>query len=400
MRITLTVTEGPDCGRTFTFEEHSIFWVGRSPDVHFVLPNDPYCSRHHFMIEVNPPLCRLISAGRNRTHVNGQPVQTADLKHGDEIRAGQTVLRLTLHEAIAETLPPSTTPPLSTPPETRPAPDRLTIPGYAVLRELGAGGMGVVYHARRLADGCEVALKTILPQKKATGVMIGRFLREAEILKALDHTHIVRFRDMGEAGGRLYFAMDYVEGRDAGHLLKEQGAFAVGRAVPLTCQLLEALAYAHAQGFVHRDIKPSNLMVADEQGREVVKLTDFGLARAYQDSPLSGLTVAGSTGGTPAYMPPEQVLDFRAVKPAADQYSAAATLYALLTSALLYDDVSEPVAFMMKVMQEAPVPVEQRRGDLPRGLGKVIHRALARDARDRYADVEAFRKALLPFGRR
>jgi serine/threonine-protein kinase len=274
------------------------------------------------------------------------------------------------------------------------------IPGYDILMKLGEGAMGVVYQARRHKGGSLVALKTIRPAVKPTEVTLARFLREANILKELDHPNIVAFRDMGHAQGRLYFVMDFIVGTDAGELLKREGPFPVGRAVSMVCQLLEALAYAHARGFVHRDVKPSNLMVTRQQEREIVKLADFGLARTYQASQLSGLTVTGGTGGTPAYMPPEQVLDFRTVKPAADQYSAAATLYRLLTDKPMYDGIKSSMDLMMKVLSEEPVPVRARRTDLPAGLAAAIQKALTRSPEGRFADVSAFRQALVPFAQR
>jgi serine/threonine protein kinase len=129
--------------------------------------------------------------------------------------------------------------------------------------------------------------------------------------------------------------------------------------------LLEALAYAHAEGFVHRDIKPSNLLVTEENGREVVKLADFGLARAYQASPLSGITMVGVFGGTPAFMPPEQVLNFRDAQPAADQYSAAATLYYLLTACYVPYPAPTPAEMFRRILQDEPVPIRTRRADVP-----------------------------------
>src|SRR5262249_48080058 len=152
---------------------------------------------------------------------------------------------------------------------------------------------------------------------------------EVEILRGLRHRHIVAFHQMGVRNGLLYFVMDFIAGRDAARIVKESGLLAIPRAVRLTCQLLDALAYAHAQGFVHRDIKPGHLLGGGGVGQEGPPLAGLGLARAYQASQFSGLTITGSAGGTPAYMPPEQVRDFRTVKPPADQYAAAATLYNL-----------------------------------------------------------------------
>jgi serine/threonine-protein kinase len=257
--------------------------------------------------------------------------------------------------------------------------------------------MGVVSLAMRAADGLPVALKTIQPAAAGSAAQLERFLREAEILRGLSHPHVVAFRDMGEAGGVLYFAMDYVRGCDAHRLLERQGPFAVGRAVGLVCQALDGLAYAHARRFVHRDVKPSNLLVAEEGGREHVKAADFGLARIYQASHFSGLTMAGDIGGTVAFMPPEQITEYREARPPADQYSAAATLYNLLTDAYVYDFPAELKKQLRVILEEDPVPIRSRRKDVPKGLADVIHRALAREPGDRWPDVTALGQALQPF---
>ena len=171
------------------------------------------------------------------------------------------------------------------------------IPGYQIVRELGQGGMGVVSLALRAADGTVVALKTIKPAADAGRSVVERFLREAAILRELDHPHIVTFRDWATAG-RLFFAMDFVPGIDAARLLLQQGPWPIPRAVGLVCQLLQALDYAHGRRLVHRDIKPANVLVAKVQGREEARLVDFGLARLYQASKLSGLTLEGRWPGT------------------------------------------------------------------------------------------------------
>jgi serine/threonine protein kinase len=159
-------------------------------------------------------------------------------------------------------------------------------PDYHLVRELGRGGMGVVYLARHLATGRDVALKMIRPKGGVEPEDVERFLREARILQQLDHPNIVAFRDMSEAEGKLYFAMDYVPGTDAAALLRRDGVLAVGRALDLTSQLLEGLAYAHARGFVRRDVKPGNLLVTRQGEREHAVALDFGLARTYPNGIL------------------------------------------------------------------------------------------------------------------
>jgi serine/threonine-protein kinase len=205
---------------------------------------------------------------------------------------------------------------------------------------------------------------------------------------------------MGEADGLLHFAMDYIAGIDASRLQQQQrGPLPTARAVGLVCQLLQALDYAHAKGFVHRDIKPANLMVTQEGGRDVVKLTDFGLSRIYQTSKISGLTLEGDIGGTAPFMAPEQITELRQSRPPVDQYGAGATLYKLLTDCYIHDMPNRIELQVMKILLEDPVPIRSRRPDLPEGLAEIVHRALAREPRARFANVREMQRALVPFAR-
>ena len=508
MRITLQVTDGPHKGRAFTFQGHDTFLVGRSRRAHLRLPaKDMYFSRVHFLVEINPPCCRLMDMGsRNGTQVNGQRVEeTIDLKDGDQIKAGHTVFRLSLTEDSRVSVPPAvsvapsapsavqgfpetlltcegkpppsqpithppsasvttqdhatptqsattvpsvTTTPGSLSPDTIPpsvpgsatsvpapnvcricgaacvevpaalptsAPHPLdgqlcseclrrmnslaqTVPGYRLLREIGRGGMGIVYLASR-ADGKFVAVKTITPAVPPSEIELQRFLREADILRQLDHPHIVRFLEISSNNDQLWFAMDFVPGFDAGRVLKKEGPLAIPRAVGLICQLLMALEHAHARGFVHRDIKPANLLVTKRNGRETVVLADFGLARVYHGSQLSGLTMTGAVGGTPMFMAPEQITHYRDARPPVDQYAAAMTLYNLLTGQHGFDAPDDLKRWIALLLEEEPVPIRKRRPEIPQELADVIHKALQKEAKDRFADVRALRKALHKFAR-
>jgi serine/threonine-protein kinase len=424
MIVTLTVTEGPHSGQVFAFREHDTFIVERSQDAHFRLPmKDKTFSRFHFMIEVNPPFCRLIDmASRNGTRVNGRKVSVIDLRDGDTIRGGQTVLVVTIKEdpdrpesspeidaTRRETPRPAssgsaTTVDLPVPGEVSfsgggPTPATgWSVPGYRIERLLGEGGMGIVYRACRESDGARIALKTIAPAIAGSAGTIARFLREASVLRQLEHSNIVRFEHIGHAGGRLFFAMEYVAGPNADGLLRKRGApLPIRLAVALVCQALDALAYAHDLGFVHRDIKPRNLLVVRQGDRPLVKLTDFGLARIYLTSRLSGLTVTGQTAGTSRFMAPEQITDFRGVRPAADQYAAGAMLYYLLTGKKVYDFPREIQRQLLMVLQEEPIPIRGRRLEIPDDLAAIVHRALARAPEGRFTDVRAMRQALEPF---
>ncbi len=408
MKVKLTVVEGPHLGAEFEFRDHDAFVVGRSSESQFRLPlKDPALSRVHFLVEVNPPLCRLMDmASTNGVRVNGRKVHSADLAHGDQIRAGNTVLNFALEPeedpgiAEGETAPqwPVTVlgPALAVPDlAAEPSP----YPGFALERMLGQGGMGVVHLARRESDGSRVALKSIRQAHAADDAILSRFLREASILRRLDHRHIVRFEEIGFARGRIFFVMEYVEGKNAADLVKTRGPMPIKVAAGLACQALDALKYAHDLGFVHRDIKPENLLITKVQGKTRLKLADFGLARVYQESSLSGLSVSGQAGGTLAYMPPEQITHFREAKPPADLYALGATLYNLLTGAKIFDFHGRTDRLVPLILTEPPIPIQSHRPEIPDALAALIHKALEKTPTDRFPSAEAMRQALRPFAK-
>lgn len=406
LRILLEVIDGPHAGRRFEFSGHENFIVGRDPGAHFRLPKeDPYFSRFHFMVEINPPRCRLVDlVSLNGTYVNGRRVKATDLRHADLIKGGDTVLRVSLTGRggldTTETFRPAAPKAERQSADEGPPVQAPAIPGFEFVRELGRGGMGVVYLVTRTADGAPLALKTIRPACAASEREVRRFLRECQILCTLRHPRIVAFHQMGRVGDLFYFVMDYVPGTDAGRLVERHGGLAIGVAVRLVCQALDALDHAHRRGFVHRDVKPANLLVGREDDEEVCRLADFGLARAYHQSRMSGLTVLGDVGGTLPYMAPEQITNYRDARPPADQYSAAATLYHLLTGHDLYDfDEDRTDGQLMKILAESPVPIRNRRPEIPERLAWIIHQALAKDPGKRFPDAAAFREALLPFSR-
>jgi serine/threonine-protein kinase len=218
-------------------------------------------------------------------------------------------------------------------------------------------------------------------------------------MAGLAHPNVVAHLDSGVADGVVYLVMELVDGPDLGKLVKKNGPLSVVNACRLVCSALSGLAHAHAAGFVHRDVKPSNLLLGGPRDRRVVKVADFGLARVFDECKLSGLTMQGEAGGTPAYMAPEQVTHFRDVRPAADQYAAAATLYNLLTAAYPHDLPSRIFGQLAHIVSTDPVPIRNRRPDLPADLAAVVHRGLAREPGERFPDATAFRAALLRFCR-
>lgn len=417
MKLILSVTEGPHKGREFAFDGHDTFLVGRVDDAHLQLSyDDPYFSRRHFMLEINPPRCQLLDLrSRNGVYLNGQKVESAEVRDGDIIKAGHThfllrlahievgkPLTLDIHRTLPAPSPEVTAPPspaVTTSPASMPtsvdALGNSIIQGYEIVRELGRGGMGVVHEVIRLSDRKRIALKMIIPNAGVSEKQIDRFIREAKILEKLRHPNIVGFERVGLEGEWIFLAMELVTGPDAEKMLLESGPLAIRTAVRMVCQMLAGLQHAHDLGFVHRDIKPSNMLIHAEGGKKQTKLADFGLARAYETSQLSGLTMQGELGGTPAFMPPEQITHFRDVKPAADQYSAAASLYNLLTGKYIYDfPRGRAHEALLMISTEDPVAIRSRRADIPEGLAVAIHKALSREAKSRFGRVEEFRQTL------
>ncbi len=272
------------------------------------------------------------------------------------------------------------------------------VPGYQFVHELGRGTMGKVTLALRLADGALVAVKTIAPATAGRPADRARFLRDARLLGRLHHPHLVNVHAVGDVNHLFYIAMEYVNGTDAGKLLKEHGPLPVKRAVRLICQALEAVEYLHGRQLMHGDITPNNLLIKQETGQDFVQLADAGIKRLYEGSSLSGLTLTANLRGELAFLPPEQLLHFREVGLAADQYAAAATLYNLLTSRFVFDLPIMIEEQIVAVVENDPVPIRTRRPDLPATLAEHIDRALAKDPAARFQDISMLRHALLPFG--
>jgi eukaryotic-like serine/threonine-protein kinase len=392
-----------------------VLLVGRMSTAHVVLPGtDQQAARLHFHIDLQAAHCRLTSHSKQGTLVNGLLIQgQCDLRHGDLVRASQSVFVVqVLRRGEPAELEPgptvmwqpegdSTSPteagafapePLLPPP---PSPAPVQLPGLRIIRQLGRGGMGTVWLAED-RTGQWVACKLLRPELALNPETCARFRRETNHLRDLRHRHIVGFREAGDFRGMLYLVMDYVDGCNLAELLKQQGPFAPGRAVRLTCQVLEALLEAHNNGVVHRDVKPSNVLVQTGPSGEEIRLADFGMAKAYQSSDIQVLTLPGVTGGTLAFAAPEMVTDFRRAGPLADQYGAAATLYNLLTGGGLHDS-DNVVELLDCIRMRDPIPLSRRRPGLPVALTAVIHRALDRDPRRRFPTVRHLHEALLPY---
>lgn len=264
--------------------------------------------------------------------------------------------------------------------------------GYLIERLLGTGGMGEVYLAQHPRLPRQDALKILSVASGADEEFRARFNREAELAATLWHPHIVRVLDRGEFNGRLWISMDYVDGTDAGQLVRDRHP----RGMPeedvweIVTAVADALDFGHDHRLLHRDVKPENILVTAADGhRRRVLLTDFGIARKIDD--VSNLTEANVAVGTISYVAPEQLLG-KTLDGQADQYSLAATTFHLLTGAPPFQDSNRAVV-LSNHLSTAPPRISERRPDLAH-LDRVLARALAKDPTERYPTCVDFARAL------
>jgi serine/threonine protein kinase len=320
--------------------------IGRAPECDFRIAADRKVSRRHCVI-VDGTVRDLGS--RNGTIVNGQSCDTAELHDGDELLIGDTTVLVTRFPHV--------------------------------VRELGRGAQGVVELVEQ-APNDFVAVKTLSEQLRVDPEAGADFQRELDCTKALRHNHIVEYRGSDSVDGVLRIRYEYCAGGDIA------GPLPVDRAVSLTLQALDALAYAHeadvpvrladggtaiGHGLVHRDLKPQNLLLTAD-GR--LKIADFGLAKAFDQAGLSGRTRTGALGGTVAFMPRRQVLDFKYARPEVDLWAITACLYWMITGHPPRDfpPGSDAVAV---VLRQPPIPIRDRLATVPAVLADVIDAVLA-----------------------
>lgn len=451
--ISLTMVKGRGGQSTHVFNERTTCVLGRADDCSPRLPDDEHhrtVSRHHCLLDINPPEARIRDFGSlNGTWVNGEkigqreahqsPDEAAalsyperDLLDGDEIQLGETVYRVGVR--IPATVTPDPGAParcancgravaaeigtrngeyvcmlcqtdpgavlkllLRLASSAQPAAEFAPIAGYTLVRELGRGGMGAVYLARHEASGREVGLKVMLPKVAANTVARERFLREAKLTSTLRHPNIAALHDAGYAGGTFYFTLEYCRGGSLDRLVERRGGkLPVGEAVKLAVQALQGLEHAHQAGVVHRDLSPSNILLAGEGDALTAKVCDFGLAKAFDQAGLSGLTRTGATAGKPWFLPRQQVVNFRAASPAVDVWALAASLYHCLT-AEFPRDFSRARDPWQAVLQMTPTPIRDHDPSLPPGLAAVIDEALRETPAIGFQTAADFRMALLPW---
>jgi serine/threonine-protein kinase len=427
---------------------------------------DQLISRSHALLDVRPPSCHATDLGStNGTFVNGARIQQCELADGDELRIGRTRIRVSidrLEHGSIETLDlelalPATGPEQAAVPVAAevPAPVRQThrccecgrelerwareerdapalvdalflcptcaaaqrrrdlkverIRHYRVLDELGRGGMGVVLKAvdertRRLC-----AIKQIRPGAARDVRALRLFEREVGVQSSIRHRNLVRVLDQGQDQGCCFLVAELLTGGDLEHLVTRvfRGPLAAGPACRIIIDVLAGVEALHQHGFVHRDLKPSNMVLSRPYGEPaaVTKVTDYGLAKSFEEagSSLFDYTRPGEAGGSLMFMPPEQILEYRYVKPPADVYAVGVTLYYLLTARYTVElptpaelaagavQHRSPIGVML---DDPPIPLLKRRPTLPERLARVVDRAVQKDLASRYLSAAELREDL------
>jgi hypothetical protein len=438
--FSLLVEEGPNRGERLPLPIGQVAVVGRATDAQIRLPeDDKKVSRYQAVLEVRAAAVDVQDLNsRNGTFVNGERVSRGRLGAGDLLRVGRTSFRLVaadtspavsvshgpaITEAEAEEGDLATVFPLVLPTvsmvsqpcsecgaslvglQTSPWPDAAVLcdacaarirsqgraghqpaelGGFEVLRFLNRGGMGSVYEGRQRGTAVRAALKVLSSDLPARHPLSRRFLREQQLHQRLVSERIVRCYAVSNVRADVCIAMEFVAGGDADRLAGRMSDMQL--CVGLCADLFEGLAHGHEQGLVHRDVKPANLLLTlpDASGQIRGKLSDYGLAKRFQEAGGS-TTATGLIAGSPLFVAPEQLLNFKRVETSADIYGAAASLYYLLTGSPAFPlagNVEDAGVALIcaAVLEGARVPLRTLRPEVPAQLAEWIDAMLLRDA--------------------
>jgi eukaryotic-like serine/threonine-protein kinase len=257
------------------------------------------------------------------------------------------------------------------------------IPGYKIIRKLGAGAMATVFLAKQLSLDRLVAIKVLPRRYNDNADFIARFYKEGRDAAKLNDPNIVAAYDVAQSGEHHFFVMEFVDGETVFDRISANKRFEELEAISVTRQVASALQHAHARGFIHRDIKPKNIMMTKTGD---VKLADLGLARALSDKEAAEAE-AGKAYGTPFYISPEQIRGKVDIGPQADIYGLGATLYHMVTGRVPFHG-KNPSEVMHRHLKDELVPPDQVNPSISSGLAQIIELMMAKDPRDRYRNAE------------
>jgi serine/threonine-protein kinase len=267
---------------------------------------------------------------------------------------------------------------------------------YRLERELGRGGMGVVFRATHLRLGKPVAIKMLLPEALSSPGAVERFDREARAAAQIKSQHVAEVLDIDHHQGLPYMVLEFLEGHDLSVELTRRGPLPASEVVDWLLQVCTAMDEAHKRGIVHRDLKPSNIFLAEQDGHRTIKILDFGISKI--TSPHEARLTATTEGfGTVLYMSPEQVRSTRETDARGDVWSLGVIAYELLSNRAPFVGESA-TAIVASIMVDPFPPLGSLRPDLPAGLAEVVHHALVKDRNQRTQSMAEFAAALAPFG--
>jgi serine/threonine protein kinase len=461
MRVEMTVTTGPAKGRRFTFDKPESFLFGRT-NAHVSFPDDQHVSRRHCLLEISPTECILKDLNsKNGVVVNGiryggrtppkagvtqapMGMNEVRLKDGDEITVGNTCIKVSIqsdswvneaHEEFEQIVGDVLTDPKSRFEDTS-SPRVPRIGGYCIEQEIKYEGIETVYRAKEINTGRSVTIKTLLLQGSIDPYRIHIFQRELNIIRQINHQHIVRFLGYGKTSELLYLIFEFVEGTDLAQFIRSRGGrVSIHEALPLWFGILDGLAYAHHakitlqdvngksktfEGVVHRNLKPQNILLARKGNSWIPQITDFGLMKCFEAAGLTDITTQGDVFGTPVYWPREQITHYKYLCPATDVFSIAAVFYEMLTGAWVREGFRDLAArckqlgrpptisdYMNVITANPLIPIRQRNPNIPEPLAQVLDRALREEdvpsdptkmqevlKKLRYADAGVFRDTL------
>jgi eukaryotic-like serine/threonine-protein kinase len=260
---------------------------------------------------------------------------------------------------------------------------------YRIEEVIGRGGMGTIVRAHQLSLGRDVAIKLLHADTSDDDALVKRFLREVDLAKSLTHPHIIRYFDFGRTSrGKLYLAMELLDGHELRQEIDLAGPFEVGRATEITLQVLDGLSAAHARSVLHRDIKPRNLFLQPSRRGDFVKILDFGIAKSLRGSGTR-LTQTGAAPGTPSYMAPE-MLTSSDLTPAADLYAVGLVYLEMLIGRAVFEADTMAGLFFKQLCHSPPIPRELANTD----LATFFERALAKETEHRFASADEMLRAL------
>lgn len=263
---------------------------------------------------------------------------------------------------------------------------------YEIVRELGRGGMGVVFLAHQKSLDRKICIKVLQPHLYSNAELVRRFQQEARQLSRLDHPNIVQILDVHDEGGLSFFLMPFIDGPSLREQLKADPKPPLPGVVRHLREIGSALAYAHRMGVIHRDVKPENVLIEPGTGRAI--LTDFGIAKAF-DAAATAMTMTFTQIGSPRYMAPEQGENAAHVDGRSDQYGLGMIGYEMLAGRPCFD-ATNPAEILYQQKFEKPTPLDQLRPEAPVALRQALMRAIKKDRAERFATMDDFVAALEP----